>query len=197
LGDSGKPGQPKNIPLYKTVYSGNRDTDPRYAILARIDLGFAKVFTLVTHLTTLYGERGGEEIPGKRAEAQGVRQEQCERILDLVRAFILEKNEVLIIMGDLNAIPGEPAIRSSLETKGGLVRLVPSNSVGTHLKVAEPVDHILIYPGNYHIRYSCKVIDNKFVASDHNPVVAEISLYNSNSKAFKAQGAGVFREDPQ
>jgi endonuclease/exonuclease/phosphatase family metal-dependent hydrolase len=100
-------------------------------------------------------------------------------------------------MGALNAIPGEPAIVSSLETKGGFVRLVPSNNAGTHLKVAEPVDHILIYPGNCHIRYSCKVIDDDFFASDHNPVVAEISLHNSNSKVFKAQGAGVFREDPQ
>ncbi len=195
FGNSNKPGQPKNIPINKTIYAGNRDTDPRYAILAKIDLGFAKVFTLVTHLTTLYGERPPKEIPGKNKEAQAVRSEQCERILDLTRAFILEKNEVLIVMGDLNAIPGEPAILSSLENKGGFVRLVPGNNAGTHLKVAEPVDHILIYPGNYHIKYSCKVIDNKFVASDHNPVVAEISLHNSNSKAFKAHGAGVFRED--
>lgn len=197
FGNSSKPGQPKNIPINKTIYSGNRDTDPRYAILARIDLGFVKVFTLVTHLTTLYGERGPKEIPGKNEEAQAVRWEQCERILDLTRAFILEKNEVLIMLGDFNAIPGEPAMLASLETKAGFVRLVPSNNIGTHLKVAEPVDHILIYPGNYHIKYSCKVIDNEFAASDHNPVVAEISLHNSSSKAFKAYGAGVFREDSQ
>ncbi|HET9914472.1 MAG TPA: endonuclease/exonuclease/phosphatase family protein [Anaerolineales bacterium] len=195
FGNSSKPGQPKNIPINKTIYSGNRDTDPRYAILAKIDLGFTQVFALVTHLTTLYGERGPKEVPGKNEEAQAVRWEQCERILDLTRAFILEKNEVLIMMGDFNAIPGEPALLSSLETKAGFVRLVPSNNTGTHLKVAEPVDHILIYPGNYHIKYSCKVINNEFVASDHNPVVAEISLHNSNSKAFKAQGAGVFREN--
>jgi endonuclease/exonuclease/phosphatase family metal-dependent hydrolase len=195
LGNSSRPGRPQNIPINKTIYSGNRDTDPRYAILAKIDLGFTRIFTLVTHLTTLYGERPPKEIPGKNKEAQSIRAEQCERILDLVRTFVLEKNEVLIVMGDLNATPDEPCILSALETKGGLVRLVPSNNAGTHLKVAEPVDHILIYPGNYHIKYSCKVIDNEFVASDHNPVVAEISLHNSNSKAFQAHGAGVFREN--
>ena len=197
LGDSNKPGRPENIPLYRTLYAGNRDTDPRFAVLARIDLGFAKIFVLTTHLTTLYGERGTQNIPRKKKEAQALRWEQCERILDLTQAFILEKNEILIILGDLNAIPNEPGILSLLENKGGLVRLIPNNNVGTHLKVAEPVDHILIYPGNYHIKYSCKVIDNGFVASDHNPVVAKISLHNSNSKAFQDHGTGVFREDLQ
>ncbi len=197
LGDSNKPGQPENIPLYRTLYAGSRDTDPRYAILARIDLGFAKIFVLTTHLTTLNGERGPQEIPRKSEEAQALRWEQCERILNLTRTFILEKNEILIILGDLNAVPNEPGILSSLENKGGLVRLIPNNNVGTHLKVAEPVDHILIYPGNYHIKYSCKVINNEFVASDHNPVVAEISLHDSNSKLFESRGVGVFQEDLQ
>jgi endonuclease/exonuclease/phosphatase family metal-dependent hydrolase len=197
FGNHEKPGRPENIPLNKTTYAGNRETDPRFAVLARIDLGFTRIYALTTHLTTLHGERGTHEIPKKREEAQAIRWEQCERILDLVRTFILEKNEMLIIMGDLNAAPGEPGILSSLENKGGLVRLIPDNSIGTHLKVAEPVDHILIYPGNFHIKYSCKIIDDGFVASDHNPVVADIIFYDSRSKTFKDDGAGVFRENAQ
>ncbi|MGB8980732.1 MAG: endonuclease/exonuclease/phosphatase family protein [Anaerolineales bacterium] len=198
FGNSDETGQPENIPINQTIYSGNRDTDPRHAILAKIDLGPAKIFTLVTHLTTLNGERGARAIPRKSEEAQALRWEQCERILDLTRTFILEKNEVLIMMGDLNATPDEPGLLASLEHKGGLVRLIPSRTTGTHVKVAEePVDHILIFPGNYHIKYSCRVVEDGFIASDHNPVVAEISLYNSKSKAYREHGAGVFREDPQ
>ena len=29
--------------------------------MTQIDMGFAKVFTLATHLTTFYGERGTED----------------------------------------------------------------------------------------------------------------------------------------
>ena len=133
----------------------------------------------------------------KKRRAQALRWEQCERILDLTRANILEKKEILIIMGDLNATPNEPSILSTLENKGGFVRLRPDNNLGTHLKVAEPIDHILIYPGNHHIRYSCRVVDNSFLASDHNPVVADIAIHNSNSKLFRDHGVGVFQEIPQ
>lgn len=194
LGNSKKTGSPLNIPLYKVLYSGNRETDPRYIILSQIDMGFAKVFTLVTHLTTLYGERGNKKIPKKSEEAQMIRWEQCERILDLVREYVLEKNEPAFLMGDFNAVHNEPAILNTLEKKGGFVRLLPNNNIGTHLKVETPVDHIFIFPGKYHIKYNCRIYDDKFSASDHNPVVAEVVMFDTDTEVYKRQGRGVFQE---
>lgn len=194
LGNHEKLGTPYNIPLYKVPYSGNRETDPRFAILTQIDIGAAKVFALATHLTTLYGERGAKEIPKKSEEAQMIRWEQCERILDLTREYILEKNELIFLMGDFNAVYSEPAITTTLEKKGGFVRLLPKNNMGTHLKLESPVDHIFIFPGRYHIKYSCRVLDDKFSASDHNPVIAEISIFDTNTEVYKKEGKGVFQE---
>jgi endonuclease/exonuclease/phosphatase (EEP) superfamily protein YafD len=158
-------------------------------------MGFAKVFTLATHLTTLYGERGIKEIPKKNEEAQTIRWEQCERILDLVREYILEKNELAFLMGDFNATSSEPAISNSLERKGGFTRLLPINSIGTHLKLDTPVDHIFVFPGKYHIKYKCKIYDDKFSASDHNPVIADLTIYDTDTETFRIQGKGVFQEN--
>ncbi len=194
LGNNKKPGIPHNVPLYKVLYGGNRETDPRYIILTQIDMGFAKAFVLVTHLTTLYGERGDREIPKKSEEAQKIRWEQCERILDLTREYILERNQLTFLMGDFNATFNEPAISNTLEKKGGFVRLLPANNIGTHLKVDMPVDHIFIFPGKYHIKYNCKIYDDGFSASDHNPVVADIAIFDTGTKEYKNQGKGVFQE---
>lgn len=194
LGDSNKSGSPQNIPLYKVLYGGNRESDPRHVILSRINMGHAKAFLMTTHLTTLYGERGSRQIPQKSEDAQMMRWEQCERILDLIREYVLEKNELTLLMGDFNAAPNEPAIMSSLEKKGGFVRLIPNNNIGTHLKLKSPVDHILIFPGKYHIKYNCRIYDDNFSASDHNPVVADIVIFNSDTVEHKKLGAGVFKE---
>lgn len=187
-------GKPENIPIYQPTYEGSRDTDPRFVILAKLDLDFTKAFAMTTHLTTLYGERGAKEIPNKNEEAQIMRWKQCERIIDLIREFVLEKNELVFFLGDFNAVSSELGIQNSLEKKGGFVRLIPKNSIGSHMKLDNPVDHIFIFPGKYHIKYSCKIIDTEFKASDHNPVVANIDLFDENSKPFKDLGPGVFQE---
>ena len=195
LGNYKKLGSPHNLPIFKVTYNGNRETDPRNIIITQIDMGFAKVFTLATHLTTFYGERGAEEIPNKNKEAQIVRQEQCERILDLTKKYILEKNELAFLMGDFNALPNEPAISNTLEKKGGFVRLLPSNNIGTHVKLDTPVDHIFVFPGKYHIKYNCRVCDDGFSASDHNPVVADLTIFDTDTDIYKKQGKGVFQEN--
>ncbi|MBS4034251.1 MAG: endonuclease/exonuclease/phosphatase family protein [Ignavibacterium sp.] len=197
LDASDKLALPQNIPLYKVLYTGNRETDPRYIILSKVNMGFIKAYVLITHLTTLYGERGTKEIPKKREEAQVIRWKQCERIYELTREYILEKNELCFLMGDFNAIDNEPAISTTLEKKAGFTRLLPKNKIGTHLKLDSPVDHIFIFPGNHHIKYNCKILDDEFSASDHNPVIANINIFDSDSEVFKNKGKGVFREDKE
>ncbi|MDI6768296.1 MAG: endonuclease/exonuclease/phosphatase family protein [Anaerolineales bacterium] len=202
LGDINKSGQPENIPLYRPIYSGNRDTDPRYVILSRIKISSLGIFVLVTHLTTLVGERktissdgGTNEIPGKDMEAQGIREEQSKLLLGLMNEFIIKRNEPAILMGDLNATASEPCIADVLEAKGGLFRLLPKDNTPTHLKLSEPVDHILVFPGRKRIEYNCSVINDQFRASDHNPVVAEIDIYDEDSDTCKQHSPGVVRVD--
>ena len=194
LGNDSKQGQPENIPIFQTLYEGNRETDPRFVVLAKADLGLTKAYIMTTHLTTLYGERGAQEIPQKNEKAQMMRWRQCERIINLIQEFVLKRNELVLFLGDFNAIISEPGIANSLIERGGFVHLKPQNNIGSHLKLDYPVDHIFIFPGKYHIKYVCRIYDDQFNASDHNPVIAEIKIYGDSSKPFEEQGPGVFQE---
>lgn len=177
--DSTKSGRPRNIRLYRTrFYEGNRDTDPRYAILARIN--YPPFFPLIigTHLTTLLGERGGQgrEIPGKTEDAQVFRFHQARRIIDLIKGHTT--NEIIFLMGDFNAVANEPSISSVLEKEGGFNRLIPNNPQPTHPKATDAIEHIFVYPKERVISYTCEIVDNEIAkrASDHLPVLAEIRI---------------------
>jgi endonuclease/exonuclease/phosphatase family metal-dependent hydrolase len=178
LGDPNTSGHPRNISIYKPqVYEGTRDTDPRYAILGRARFLDLSPYIVCTHLTTLIGERGGEmrEIAGKSNDAQLLRFEQTKRLLDLLRPKI-EDEQIIILMGDFNARADEACISSVLESEGGFVRLIPQNDISTHPKVEKAVDHILVYPQDKVLSYSCWVDDSDLArgASDHLPVIADI-----------------------
>lgn len=74
LNDASKAGCPQSIPLYRpSIFEGNRDTDPRHALLARVNRAPLFPFVMGVHLTTLVGERGVKEIPGKAEQAQIVK----------------------------------------------------------------------------------------------------------------------------
>ena len=205
FGDPHRRGEPRNIPLYRpAVYDGTRDTDSRYVILGRIGKGACRPFVMTTHYTTLLGERSG---PAKRRmrgravdEARSIRQEQSEAVIQLAQSHILENNELLFLMGDFNAVAEEPCIaRTFLKNQPPLVRLVPSNEeLATHrMKVSRPVDHILVFPGNRRLEYTCWIQGGTRVdsASDHRPVVADITVYEPGSKRFQTLGPGVVRID--
>lgn len=180
LGDSSKPGAPRNVPLFRApLYRGNRDTDPRHALLGRINKAPLFPFVVGVHLTTLVGERGSNPLPGKPEQAALMRFQQARRLLDLLREHVLEQGELTFLLGDFNAIAGETCISSVLENEGKFVRLTPANvGVGTHPKVAEPIDHIFVSPGDRLIEYQCQVVDTPLArrASDHLPVVADIKV---------------------
>lgn len=191
LGDASRRGGARNVPLYKVpLYGGNRDTDPRHALLARINR--APIFPLLIglHLTTLVGERTKRKLEDlskseraqlliKSEEAELLRYEQARRLLDLLRHHALNRGEVIFLLGDFNAVAGEACISTVLETEGGFVRLIPSNAQNsTHPKTAEPVDHIFVYPRNRIIDYRCWIVENDTAqqASDHLPVVADVRV---------------------
>jgi len=199
LGDPEKPGAPRNVPLYRTpLYQGNRDTDPRYALIARINKPPIFPFVLGTHFTTLVAEReqegGPHLIPGRAEEAQRLRLKQARRLLDLLKEHVLERGEVVFLLGDFNAATGEPCIASALEAEGGFVRLTPDQGPqATHSKVLDPIDHIFVYPGDRLVEYECWVVDSPAArrALDHLPVAADVKvLARSASTAAPDDDAG-------
>lgn len=184
LSDPLESGVPRNVPLYTTpLYQGNRDTDPRYALLARVNKPPIFPFVVGVHFTTLVAEReqagGPRPFPGRAEEAAILRFQQARRLIDLLAEHVLERGEVVFLLGDFNAVPDEMSISSVLEAEGGFVRLVPSEGgIATHPKAGEPIDHILVYPRNRLVEYQCWIVDSPIArrASDHLPVVADVRV---------------------
>ncbi len=178
FGDPGKLGHPRSVPIYMPLmYEGTRDTDPRHALIARVNFLNLSPYVVCTHLTTLTGERGGEmrEIAGKSNEAQIMRFQQTKKLLDILRPKLIN-GEVIILLGDFNAKANEACISSVLEEEGGFTRLIPKNDISTHPKIDSAVDHIFVYPRDKILSYSCWVDDSDIAqgASDHLPVIADI-----------------------
>ncbi len=184
LGDPSKAGVPRSVPLYQTpLYCGNRDTEPRYALVARIDKTPIFPFVVGVHLTTLIGEREQDGHPsplsGKAEQAQLLRFTQAKRLLDLLREHVLERGEVAFLLGDFNAVASESCISSVLEMEGGFVHLTPTQGPDvTHLQVSGPIDHIFVYPRDRLVEYKCWIVDSPIArqASDHLPVVADVQI---------------------
>ena len=201
LGDASRRGKPRSIPLYRpAVYDGTRDTDPRFVVLGRIDQGACQPFVMSTHFTTLLGERGGSvrQMSGKVEAAQDARRLQSEALITLLQTHVLDKGELAFLMGDFNAVAEEACIADVLVgNRPPFVRLVPDDaSMPTHrTKVSQPVDHILVHPGNRRIEYKCWIPHGETVdrASDHRPVVADVEVYDATSKRFRDLGPGVVR----
>jgi endonuclease/exonuclease/phosphatase family metal-dependent hydrolase len=173
-----RPGIPRNIPLYQpTTYEGTRDTDPRFALLTRLkEPPYPFIVTL--HLSTLIGERGEGARPSKLKQAQSLRGQQINRLLDLVRVHILKANEPIILTGDFNAMADEPCMLTLLNEENGFVRLVPEIETPSHPKVSKPIDHIFFYPAERLLDYRSRVSEGDLSrrASDHLPVVADLKI---------------------
>lgn len=184
LSDGSKPGVPRNIPLYQTpVYQGSRDTEPRHALLARVNRPPVFPFIVGVHLTTLVAEREHENGPApisqKTEEAHILRLKQARRVLELLKEHVLERGEVVFLLGDFNAVASESCIASVLETEGGFVRLTPTRGPnGTHTNVVGPIDHIFVFPRSRLAEYECYIVDSAaaYEASDHLPVVADVKV---------------------
>lgn len=178
LSSPARPGVPRNIPLFQPVaYEGNRDTDPRFALISRLkETPFPFVATL--HMATLVGERGPHALKHKIEQAHMQRYQQIRRFLDLVRVHILEPKEPLILAGDFNAVEDEFSIQYLLNSDFDFVRLEPDNDVSTHTALEKPVDHIFFSPRERLVDYHCWIDSSELSrkASDHLPVVADIQI---------------------
>ncbi len=180
LGERHLPGSPRTIPIFRPkAYMGNRDTEPRNAIIGRI--GCEPIFPIIVglHLTTLVNERGRRMEPDKREEAVLMREMQAKQVINLLKTNALEKGEVVFVMGDINATVHETTISSVLIEEGGFVRIpMEGGKISTHPKMQDAIDHILVFPKERLVDHKGYVIDSDKAqkASDHLPIVADITI---------------------
>jgi len=179
-----KSGAPVSVPLYVApLYRGNRDTEPRHAVLARVAQAPIYPFVLTVHLTTLVGERqiceGHAVHPEVVERARKMRLEQADRMRRLLEEHVLGPGKVAFLLGDFNAVASEPTINSMIEKTCGFQHLTPENDSPTHLGVGKAIDHIFVYPPGRLVSATCRVIDSPLArrASDHLPVVADVVVY--------------------
>ena len=178
LGNPEIPGKPRNIPLYQPpVYKGNRDTEPRFAILARLQQP-PYPFIATLHLTTLMGERHPPLTRNKIEQSHLLRDQQVRQLLELVRRHILETDQPFILTGDFNAPRQEFCIAHLLESENQFVRLKPEEEGSSHAGIPEAIDHIFFYPRKRLVDYRCWIEASNLsrLASDHLPIVAEIQI---------------------
>lgn len=178
LSETSRSGVPRNIPLYQpNSYEGNRDTDPRFALLTRLKES-PYPFIANLHLSTLVGERHPQALPSKIEQSHLLRSQQVRRFLDLVRVHVIMEGKPLILAGDFNATPDEFCIAQLLESESDFVRLVPENEGPSHTWSEKPIDHIFFYPQERLLSYTCRIDAGNLSrrASDHLPVVADLQI---------------------
>ncbi|HZU16190.1 MAG TPA: endonuclease/exonuclease/phosphatase family protein [Candidatus Dormibacteraeota bacterium] len=173
LADPSRPGSPRSVPVFRAPqYEGDRNTEPRDAVVARVDCGPISPFVVGVHLTTLTGERGSHPDPRRVLEAQQLRRRQAERLLRLLRPRVLSGQEVVFLVGDFNAERDEPCIAQVLEGQGGFKLLEGPGA--THQRLPRAIDHVLVHPPARVIEYRCRSVVGS--GSDHHPVVADVLL---------------------
>ena len=169
-------GAPRNIPLYQPItYEGNRDTEPRFVILSRLNAA-PFPFAATLHLTTLVGERKRQATQGRVEQALRMRSRQIKVFLDLVGKYVLEEKQPMILAGDFNAKKDEACLQQLVEA--GFVRLEPKNEGPSHAGSGRMIDHIWFFPEERLVEYDCFIVDSDLSkrASDHLPVVADMRI---------------------
>jgi len=123
---------------------------------------YGKQVALYTKLRTAHGTLGIYNLHlENQAKASG-RQQQLQEVIDHAQA---QNDTYLIIAGDMNTILGSAEL-SNIVKKAGLQRAKTGPTRGLFT-----FDHIY---HSHNIRVSAKVISKQ--SSDHNPIVAEVTL---------------------
>jgi endonuclease/exonuclease/phosphatase family metal-dependent hydrolase len=156
---------PERVPLYKPDYRQSHPQYPDYfseqrvLLVAPVKVGNRQIHVLVTHLglTVDQRERQVREIAEVAARIPGPK----------------------ILLGDFNAEPDEPAMRdlqASFQDALTVVRATSEErkSYPGGLRPTGAIDYIFVSP-EFRV-LNARVIRDATLASDHNPVVAELKL---------------------
>lgn len=179
LGSPHQPGAPHSVPLHRSpVYEGNRDTEPRAALISRIGRSPQFPIAISMHLSTLIGERGDDIVSGKPEQAAHLREIETRRLISLLRKHVLDAREIVFLLGDFNATLLEPSLQY-LTDEGGFTAATPDQGKqGTHPKVDQAIDHIFLFPPERIVHYESHIVDTQDAhqASDHLPVVIDVTV---------------------
>lgn len=180
------------VPWTSAFYGGNRDTEPRSLLLARVRLENRRfVLFACTHLTALTEENKH----GKRAPtewAKHIRKRQMAWIVEYIQTYRAERRktcqerhepyqeEPLLLVGDFNALPEE--LEQSRLSELNLEEIEPTEGPSfTHRKHQIRID--LIYASQSITGNAARVIDLSALEtvadrriSDHHPVIAEFEV---------------------
>ena len=173
-----------------TIYLGNRDTQPRTLLLARVRLASKFVLFCCTHLATLK-EEGAKQYGGGKGpatqKAVDLRAMQIKWIVQYIESYQRAREadgktrEPVIIVGDFNAEPKTPELDGLRQINLELVPFATPNVGYTHRKHKILID--LIYAAKCAIKGTACIVDLRELealsdrrVSDHNPVIADLDF---------------------
>lgn len=146
--------------------------EPRGMLLAQIDLGGQQTVVVDTHLQV--------DQPGQAHEGRAQRVGEARGIVRAVQSMALP----IVVMGDFNARPDDPELVALRDPVSGLrdAWQVAGHGAGATIPVSlerEPVDRIdyIFTTAEFAIENVQVLIDPATrIASDHYPVIADITL---------------------
>lgn len=184
------------------LFTGNRDTEPRIAMVAHFHLGERDFFVINAHLATLKGEREG--FPEKDQMGSNIRQKQVDILLNGIisrlnkdrqerfsRIGIKAKPGIWILGGDLNATTDSPEISKIQQLNfSRLCSDIPTKRSKKSTKPSIKVDYFFAGPKYY--AFDPAILDpqatnkplkyqvyNSLKISDHCPIVARFPISKS------------------
>ncbi|MCK5665914.1 MAG: endonuclease/exonuclease/phosphatase family protein [Thiotrichaceae bacterium] len=177
------------------LFTGNRDTEPRMAVVSHFNILNRDFYIINLHLTTLKGEREG--FPEKDNQGSLFRQEQVNTILNGIvsrlnadqhqRSSHLKKKVlpgIWILGGDFNATPEAPEISKIQQMN--FTRLCSDAPTKRSKKGTKPiikVDYFFAGPCHYAFdpdklskKTSHYTIDYELNISDHYPIITRFPV---------------------
>ena len=183
------------------LFTGNRDTEPRMAMVAHFHLAEHDFFIINVHLTTLKGEREG--FPEKDQLGSSIRQKQVDILLNgiisrlnsdrqerFARIGLKAKPGIWLLGGDLNATMDAPEITKIQQLNfARLCSDAPTKRGKKGNKPTIKVDYFFAGPKYYAfnpviLQDSLNNNENSFLicdglkVSDHFPIVARFPIPN-------------------
>lgn len=177
------------------LFTGNRDTEPRMAVVSHFNLFKRNFYIINLHLTTLKGEREG--FPEKDNQGSIIRQEQINTILIGIisrlnqdqqqRSSHLKKKVqpgIWIMGGDFNATPESPEIAKIQQMN--FIRLCNDAPTKRSKKGNIPIIKVdYFFAGPCHYAFDPNIllknenyyfIDYELNISDHYPIIVRFPV---------------------
>lgn len=177
------------------LFTGNRDTEPRMAVVSHFNILKHDVYIINLHLTTLKGEREG--FPERDLQGSIIRQEQINTVLNGIVSRLNHDQHQLtnhfkkkqqpgiwIIGGDFNATPESPEITKIQQMN--FTRLCNDTPTKRSKKTIKPIIKVdYFFAGPCHYAFDPNIlsqnkknysIDYELNISDHYPIIARFPV---------------------